>query len=182
MIQLATEMKESQPDWPVQVIRSAQRRKTVSARLENGVLIIRAPASIRDEELAPIIDGLKKRLRRRSARSVSQTDETLEKRARELNRQYFGGRLKWQSVRWVTNQNSRFGSCTPADGTIRLSHRLAAMPAWVRDYVLIHELAHLVEANHGPKFWELVNRFPLTERARGYLMAVGLEVIDDESN
>ncbi|RIK17190.1 MAG: metal-dependent hydrolase [Anaerolineae bacterium] len=175
-------MKESQPDWPVQVIRSAQRRKTVSARLENGVLIIRAPASMRDEELAPIIDGLKKRLRRRSARSVSQTDETLEKRARELNRQYFGGRLKWQSVRWVTNQNSRFGSCTPADGTIRLSHRLAAMPAWVRDYVLIHELAHLVEANHGPKFWELVNRFPLTERARGYLMAVGLEVIDDESN
>lgn len=146
------------------------------------MLIIRAPASIRDEELAPIIDGLKKRLRRRSARSVSQTDETLEKRARELNRQYFGGRLKWQSVRWVTNQNSRFGSCTPADGTIRLSHRLAAMPAWVRDYVLIHELAHLVEANHGPKFWELVNRFPLTERARGYLMAVGLEVIDDESN
>jgi len=146
------------------------------------VLIIRAPASMRDEELAPIIDGLKKRLRRRSARSVSQTDETLEKRARELNRQYFGGRLKWQSVRWVTNQNSRFGSCTPADGTIRLSHRLAAMPAWVRDYVLIHELAHLVEANHGPKFWELVNRFPLTERARGYLMAVGLEVIDDESN
>ncbi|MCL4804130.1 MAG: M48 family metallopeptidase [Anaerolineae bacterium] len=175
-------MKESQPDWPVQVIRSAQRRKTVSAQLENGVLIIRAPASMRDEELAPIIDGLKKRLRRRSARSVSQTDETLEKRARELNRQYFGGRLKWQSVRWVTNQNSRFGSCTPADGTIRLSHRLAAMPAWVRDYVLIHELAHLVEANHGPKFWELVNRFPLTERARGYLMAVGLEVIDDESN
>ncbi len=146
------------------------------------MLIIRAPASMRDEELAPIIDGLKKRLRRRSARSVSQTDETLEKRARELNRQYFGGRLKWQSVRWVTNQNSRFGSCTPADGTIRLSHRLAAMPAWVRDYVLIHELAHLVEANHGPKFWELVNRFPLTERARGYLMAVGLEVIDDESN
>lgn len=146
------------------------------------MLIIRAPASMRDEELAPIIDGLKKRLRRRSARSVSQTDETLEKRARELNRQYFGGRLKWQSVRWVTNQNSRFGSCTPADGTIRLSHRLAAMPAWVRDYVLIHELAHLVEANHGPKFWELVNRFPLTERARGYLMAVGLEEIDGESN
>jgi predicted metal-dependent hydrolase len=169
----------TQPDWPVRVIRSTQRRKTVSARLEDGVLIIRAPASMHDEELAPIIDGLKKRLRRRGAGSVPQTDELLEKRARELNRKYFDGRLKWQSVRYVTNQNSRFGSCTPADGTIRLSHRLATMPVWVRDYVLVHELAHLVEANHGPRFWKLVNRYPLTERARGYLMAVGLEELEE---
>src|SRR5690606_2139426 len=135
--------------------------------------------SMHDEELAPIIDGLKKRLRRRGAGSVPQTDELLEKRARELNRKYFDGRLKWQSVRYVTNQNSRFGSCTPADGTIRLSHRLATMPVWVRDYVLVHELAHLVEANHGPRFWKLVNRYPLTERARGYLMAVGLEELEE---
>ena len=165
----------------MRVVRSAQRRKTVSARLEEGVLVVRAPASMRDEELAPIIDGLKRRIRRRG-RSAPQSDESLEKRAQELNKKYFDGRLKWQSVRYVTNQNSRFGSCTPADGTIRLSHRLATMPVWVRDYVLVHELAHLVEANHGPRFWKLVNRYPLTERARGYLMAVGLETISgDES-
>ncbi len=169
-------MKElsGEPDWPVKVIRSSQRRKTVGARLEDGVLVIRAPASINDKELAPIIEGLRKRMVRR-ARVVPQTDEMLEKRARELNRKYFGGRLKWQTVRYVKNQNSRFGSCTPADGTIRLSDRLATMPTWVRDYVLVHELAHLLEANHGPNFWKLVNRYPLTERARGYLMAVGLE-------
>lgn len=173
-------MKNSTPpaDWPVRIIRSAKRRKTVGARLEDGVLVIRAPATIRDEELAPIIDSLKKRMKRR-AKNVPQSDEALEKQARELNRKYFDGRLKWQSVRYVTNQNSRFGSCTPDDGTIRLSHRLAGMPSWVRDYVLIHELAHLVEANHGPRFWDLVNRYPLTERARGYLMAVGLEALDD---
>ena len=52
------------------------------------------------------------------------------------------------------------------------------MPAWVRDYVVMHELAHLLVAGHGPRFWELVNRYPLTERARGYLMAVGLEEAD----
>lgn len=169
-------MKESsgEPDWPIKVIRSSQRRKTVGARLEDGVLVIRAPASISDKELAPIIENLKKRVSRR-ARAVPQTDEMLEKRARELNRKYFDGRLKWQTVRYVKNQNSRFGSCTPADGTIRLSDRLATMPTWVRDYVLVHELAHLLEANHGPNFWKLVNRYPLTERARGYLMAVGLE-------
>jgi len=166
-------------DWPVHIIRSAQRRKTVGARLEDGVLIVRAPASMSDKDLAPIIDGLKRRMRRRSA-AGPQTDEELEKRAREINRKYFGGRLQWNTIRYVTNQNSRFGSCTPEDGTIRLSHRLAAMPAWVRDYVLVHELAHLIEGNHGPRFWKLVNRYPLTERARGYLMAVGLEELEGE--
>ena len=78
----------------------------------------------------------------------------------------------------MTNQNSRFGSCTPEDATIRLSHRLATMPVWVRDYVLVHELAHLIEGNHGKRFWKLVNRYPLTERARGYLMAVGMEELE----
>lgn len=172
-------MKDSTPptDWPIRIIRSAKRRKTVSARLEDGVIVIRAPLEMRDDELAPIIDGLKKRVQKRE-RIVPQSDEALEKRARELNRKYFDGRLKWQSVRYVTNQNSRFGSCTPDDGAIRLSHRLATMPVWVRDYVLVHELAHLAEANHGPRFWALVNRYPLTERARGYLMAVGLEELD----
>lgn len=169
-------MKDSKPpeDWPVRIIRSAQRRKTVGARLEEGVLVIRAPQGMRDEELAPIIDSLKKRMRRRN-RVIPQTDETLEQRARQLNAKYFDGSLRWTSVRYVTNQNSRFGSCTPEDGTIRLSHRLATMPAWVRDYVLVHELAHLLEANHGPRFWQLVNRYPLTERARGYLMALGMD-------
>jgi predicted metal-dependent hydrolase len=169
----------SPQEWPVRIIRSEQRRKTVGARLEDGVLVIRAPAGLGDEELAPIIDGLKRRMRRRG-RTVPQTDEALEKRARELNAKYFDGRLKWQSVRYVTNQNSRFGSCTPDNGTIRLSHRLAEMPSWVRDYVLVHELAHLVEANHGPRFWKLVKRYPLTERARGYLMAVGLEAPSED--
>ncbi len=178
---MTTKDKPPQEDWPVRVIRSAQRRKTVSARLEDGVLVIRAPESMRDDELAPIIDSLKKRIRRRG-RTAPQSDDLLERRAQEMNKKYFDGRLKWRSVRYVTNQNvSRFGSCTPSDGTIRLSHRLASMPVWVRDYVLVHELAHLLEANHGPRFWKLVNRYPLTERARGYLMAVGLEKIEGDT-
>ena len=167
----------AEEEWPIEIIRSAQRRKTVSARLEAGVLIIRAPEGLSDDELTPIIDGLRRRMRRRS-RSASLSDEALEKRAQELNHKYFGGKLRWQSLRYVTNQNSRFGSCTPEDATIRLSHRLATMPVWVRDYVLVHELAHLIEGNHGKRFWKLVNRYPLTERARGYLMAVGMEELE----
>ena len=79
----------------------------------------------------------------------------------------------------MDNQQARFGSCTPSRGTIRISHRLGTMPAFVRDYVLMHELAHLVEGNHGPRFWDLVYSYPRTERARGYLMAVGLEDMEE---
>lgn len=160
--------------WPVEIIRSRRRKRTVSAELKNGVLQVRAPATMNDADLAPIIEKLQKRLHKR-VNKPPQSDAELEKRAQTLNKRYFNGRLRWQSIRYVTNQNKRFGSCTPSQGTIRLSHRLAAMPAWVRDYVIIHELAHLEEANHSPSFWELVNQYPLTERARGYLMAIGLE-------
>ena len=167
-------MSETEADWPIEIIRSERRRKSVSAELKQGTLIVRAPAKMSDKELQPIVAKLKKRLARRRKTSPA-NDTELEKRAKELNKQYFNGRLQWQSIRYVTNQNKRFGSCTPSQGTIRLSHRLIEMPKWVHDYVLIHELAHLEEANHGPNFWKLVNAYPLTERARGYLMAVGLE-------
>lgn len=160
--------------WPVKVIRSQKRRKTVSAELQQGVLVVRAPARMSDAELAPIIDKLRQRLQKRK-RQAAPTDDDLEQMAQKLNEDYFNGRLHWQSIRYVTNQNKQFGSCTPATGTIRLSHRLATMPKWVLTYVLMHELAHLEEANHGPNFWALVNQYPLTERARGYLMAIGLE-------
>jgi hypothetical protein len=162
----------------VKIIRSRRRRRTIEARLESGVLVVRAPAGLSAAELGPIIDKLKARLEKKQARRRYTSDEALETRAKELNRRYFGGTLTWQSIRYVTNQNTRFGSCTPIQGTIRISQRVADMPAWVRDYVIVHELAHLLEANHAPAFWELVNRYPKTERARGYLMALGMEVED----
>ncbi len=158
----------------VKIIRSEKRRKTVSARLVEGTLVVRAPARLADAELQPLVERLKQRVLKRETKKTLD-DALLQQRAQALNRRYFEGKLKWQSIRWVTNQNRRMGSCTPADGTIRISHRLNEMPAFVRDYVIMHELAHLQEPNHGKKFWKLVNRYPKTERARGYLMAVGLE-------
>lgn len=77
------------------------------------------------------------------------------------------------AIRWVSNQERRWGSCTPADRTVRISDRVAAFPRWVLDYVIVHELAHLSEPGHDAAFWSLVERYPLTERARGYLIAKG---------
>ena len=166
--------KKIETAWPVKVIRSQSRKKTVSAELQNGELVVRAPARMSQKELNGIIQKLQKRLQNKMGRTPA-SDEELEALAQQLNQTYFTGRLKWQSIRYVTNQNKRFGSCTPSLGTIQLSHRLASMPDWVLKYVIVHELAHLEESNHGPSFWALVNQYPLTERARGYLMAIGLE-------
>jgi predicted metal-dependent hydrolase len=159
----------------VKVVRSKRRKKTVEARLESGVLVVRAPAAISEAKLNPIIEKLKARIEKRLRHNQRKSDAILEARARELNRRYFKGKLTWQSICYVTNQNKRFGSCTPSHGTIRISHRLEGMPAWVRDYVILHELAHLIEPNHSRAFWDLVNRYPKTERARGYLIAIGME-------
>jgi predicted metal-dependent hydrolase len=112
------------------------------------------------------------RLDSREARSRRRGDAELEARARQLARVYFDAQVEPVSVRWVTNQRGRWGSCTPADGTVRLSDRLRPMPAWVVDYVLVHELAHLRVPGHGPDFWALVERYPRAQRARGYLEGV----------
>jgi predicted metal-dependent hydrolase len=177
----------------IRIKRSAARKRTISARLIDGgaTIEVLAPASATDAELAPIIERLKQRIQRREVKrefaehpernGVESKDAALARRAQELNREYFEGKLRPSEVRYVTNQNTRYGSCTPATGVVRISHRVAAMPAWVRDYVLVHELAHLKEPNHGPRFWKLVNRYPKTERARGYLIAIGLEGEADES-
>ena len=161
----------------IKIIRSRNRSKTIQARMVQGVMEVRAPAGMSDKELQPHIERLRRRLERKQARKTLD-DVGLEQRAQELNQQYFGGKLEWNSIRWVTNQNKRYGSCTPADKTIRISHRIASMPAFVRDYIIVHELAHLLEANHGPDFWKLVYQYERTERARGYLMAVGIEDLE----
>lgn len=114
------------------------------------------------------------RMRQRIERQINRSrpsDAALQRRARDLSRRYFGGRLTWNSVAYA-DQQYRWGSCTFTAGVIRISNRAASLPPWVLDYILVHELAHLERAEHGPAFWELVNQYPLAERARGYLMAL----------
>jgi predicted metal-dependent hydrolase len=155
----------------VEVRRSARRRRTVSAYREGDRTIVMIPARMSaDEERRWVRVMLDKLAAQESKRLLG--DDELAERAAQLSEQYLKGRARPASVRWVTNQNTRWGSCTPAEGSIRLSHRLRGMPEYVVDYVLLHELAHLLVPGHGPRFWELLEAYPRTERARGFLEGV----------
>jgi hypothetical protein len=160
------------PDEPtVEVRRSRKRRRTVSAYREDDRVVVMIPARLSPAEEQEWVATMLKRLER-SERRRRPDDEGLARRARDLSGRYLGGLARPASVRWVDNQNSRWGSCTPSDRTIRLSTRLQGMPAWVIDYVLVHELAHLIESGHTPQFWAWVDRYPKAERAKGFLDGV----------
>lgn len=152
----------------VEVIRSARRRRTVSAYRDGDRTVVRIPAGLSVAEERRWVEEMLQRLSARTSRRTPD-DPALAARADALSRRHLPEAPAPRSVRWVDNQLARWGSCTPADGTIRISDRLATLPGWVLDYVLVHELAHLLEPGHGRAFWALVGRYPSTERARGFL-------------
>ena len=97
----------------------------------------------------------------------------LQARAREVFAEripVFAARLGRAPARWtLSSARTRWGSCTP-DGAIRLNWRLVHFPPEIIDYVIAHELAHLRELNHGPRFWATVGElFPGFEQARVWL-------------
>jgi hypothetical protein len=158
----------------VEVRRSQRRRRTVSAYRDGETVVVLIPAQFTRAEEREWVNRMVERLNARDQKS-RRTDDELTARAQRLAARYLpehATRTAPASVRWVHNQNGRWGSCTPADRTIRISHRVRDMPEWVADYVVLHELAHLVVAGHGPEFWALVARYPKAERARGYLEGV----------
>jgi predicted metal-dependent hydrolase len=159
----------SDPTPEVEVRRSGRRRRTVSAYVEDDRIVVLVPDNLSKAEERDWVRTMVARLQRKEQRS-RRTDDDLLRRARELNDRYLGGLAEPVSVRWVANQRARWGSCTPGDRSVRLSERLQRMPDWVVDYVLVHELAHLIEPGHGEAFWGWVGHYPHTEKAKGYLL------------
>lgn len=152
--------------YEVRVIRSGKRRKTVSAQIVAGVLEVSIPARMSVAEERHWVDEMQGRFAR--ARATGAVDLT----ARAASLAEAHSLPTPRSVRWVDNQRDRWGSCTPSEGTVRISTRLAGVPLWVLDYVLVHELAHLAHPDHSPAFWAVVARYPRAERARGFLMGM----------
>jgi len=168
----------------VEVRRSRKRRRTVSAYREGGRTIVLIPARFTKAEEQQWVDTMLERLAK-GDKKRRPSDAQLRTRSAELSQRYLGSQARPTSIRWVTNQSSRWGSCTPADGTIRISTRVRGMPGYVLDYVILHELAHLLSPGHGPDFWRLLEGYPRLERARGYLEGVaataGLDLSDGET-
>ncbi len=158
---------EAPPRLPIRVIRSPKRRKTAAAKILPDCIEVRVPAGMTPDAEAEMVASLVVRLERKRAAEAGGVN--LAERAAKLAYRY--GLQPPESVTWA-EQNDRWASCTSVRGTIRISTRLARVPAWVLDAVIVHELAHLSEPNHSPAFWKLANRYPRQERASGFLEAM----------
>lgn len=158
----------------VEVRRSARRRRTITAYRSSDTIVVLIPDRLSKQDETTVVDDMVTRVLAREAKVSSPGDaDGLALWAAELAQQYLapmvGSVPEPTSVVWVDNQRRRWGSCTPSSRVIRLSDRLQPMPSWVVDYVLLHELAHLVEPSHSARFWRLVGQYPQAARAKGFL-------------
>lgn len=152
--------------FTVEVIRSARRTRSVGAQMKGSVLRITVPSWMTRAQEADAVAKMTARFRR----SISAERIDLVERARVLARRF--GLPTPDIIEWRHSMNTLWGTCQHTTRTVHLSSRLAAFPDWVIDYVIVHELAHLVIDGHGHEFWELVHRYPKSERAIGYLIAM----------
>ncbi|HLN16233.1 MAG TPA: M48 family metallopeptidase [Acidimicrobiales bacterium] len=159
----------------VEVRTSARRKKTATSFWQDGRIVVVLPTHVQGAERAELVRWLVARTEARRPH-VRSGDELLARRAAELADRYVDG-VRPRSIRWVMNQSSVWGSCTAEKGEIRVSHRLRPVPGWVLDAVVVHELAHLVHADHSPEFHALAERYPKHREAAVFLegYALGLE-------
>ncbi|GAA5228186.1 M48 family metallopeptidase [Paeniglutamicibacter antarcticus] len=157
---------------PVRVVRSARRKKTISGAWKQDTMVVSVPAGLTEAAERMLVDDMVKKVKRKVDRGTGvDADAQLLARAHEMDVQLFARRANPVSVRWVSNQNTRWGSASLASRRIRLSEKLRSMPQWVQDYVLAHELAHLVEPRdgHGPRFKAALDRYPRVNDAKIFL-------------
>ena len=163
------EHRAAEGGWPpLEIHRSPRRRRGGQAVVREGRVVLRLPAGLPPAEEEAMVDALLGKVLRARARRQRGGDAALQRRAEELADRYLDG-VRASSVRWSPRMRHRYGSCTVATGEIRISDRLALHPAYVLDYVLVHELAHLLVRRHDARFHALVDRYPEVARAQGYL-------------
>lgn len=131
---------------------------------------IRIPAHFTKAQEREMVEQMLAKLEKKTSTRLLD-DDSLRTRAETLNKEILQGRATIGSVRWVSNQNTRWGSCTVSTGDIRISDRLRDVPAYVLDAVLVHELTHTFIPNHSKEFYAWADRVPKAERARGFLEA-----------
>jgi len=165
------EAQQAAPEVEVRI--SKRRKKTSEAKWVGGRIVVSLPAHLDVESRQKTIDWLVERLLTRHRLQSGLSDDGLLARAIELSDRFLVG-ARPASVRWVTNQTARWGSCSYYSGEIRLSHRLRVVPEWVLDSVLVHEVAHLTHPDHSPAFHKLAGAYPRHKEAGVFLAGYGL--------
>ena len=154
----------------IEIIRSKKRKKTVQAKVVDNTLRIYLPVGLSKKEESKWIQKMKLQIEKKERKNKLNDSNDLQQRAERINKLYFDGKLDF-SIQFVTNQTMKHGSCTPSTKTIRISDVIAGYPRYVQDYLIMHELTHLIYPDHSNDFWEKVNEYPYVERAKGFLHA-----------
>ena len=166
----ATRTKRAHTEYRVVVHRSPRRKVTVEAKLVGKELHVYLPADLPKKAEDHWIAKMKARLDHRFSADADELLRALQRRAERLNQRYFEGKLRWKGLKLIRSSKTMYGSCSPDTKEIRVSTEIRIFPKWVQDYILVHELAHLIEPSHGKRFWDLVARYEKAELAKGYLM------------
>ncbi|MDG6218991.1 MAG: M48 family metallopeptidase [Candidatus Thermoplasmatota archaeon] len=154
----------------IEIIRSKKRKKTIQAKIVDNVLRIYLPEDLSRKQEEEWIQKLKQKMEKKQRKIKLNSTNELQKRAEFINEQYFNGTLDF-TIQFVTNQTRKHGSCTPLSKSIRISDEIAKYPQYVQDYLIMHELTHIIHPNHSKAFWKKVNEYPYVERAKGFLHA-----------
>ena len=150
------------------VIRKERRRRSISAFRQGGVIEIHIPAKMSRRQEMEIIPEMIAMVLRREARS-RKTDSQLMQIGSELLTKYLPEfDVKPASINW-RDMSERWGSCTTVDRTIRISDRLIGAPQYVLDYIIFHELIHLIIPGHDQSFYDYLNRFTEQGKAEAFL-------------
>jgi predicted metal-dependent hydrolase len=150
------------------VIRSARRKRNISAYRQGGRIIVSIPARMSKADEHAIVPEMIAKIRSQEAirtpseeRLIERTHELMTSLAPEITAR--PASINWRPMR------ERWGSCTSVDRTIRISDRLKLAPDYALDYVLFHEAIHLEHFDHGAAFTEVLARFEDSELASAYL-------------
>lgn len=144
-------------------------RRTLSLCVKEGKLIVRAPYGTKhnkiDEAVASHKDWAEKHIEKQMARNkkyqglTEENIKALRKKAKQTLREkadYYSNimGIKYGRIT-ITGAKTRFGSCS-SKGDLSFSYRLMLYPEEAVDYVVVHELAHIIELNHSPAFYRIV--------------------------
>jgi predicted metal-dependent hydrolase len=150
------------------VIRSARRKRNISAYRQGGRIIVSIPAKMSKADERAMVPEMIAKIRS-AEENKTPSEDALAKRIDELLASLAPEITERPaSVAWRT-MRERWGSCTGLDRTIRISDRLKLAPDYALDYVLFHEAIHLRHFDHGADFTALLARFEGSELASAYL-------------